>query len=54
MEQMRHGRRKYCDIEREGIKMNFYDKKIRRIVSIIIILIIVAMIATMVIPYLMV
>ena len=32
--------------------MNFYDKKVRRLVSIIIFLVIVAMIATMVIPYL--
>ena len=33
-------------------KMNFYDKKVRRLVSIIILVVIVAMIATMVIPYL--
>ncbi len=32
--------------------MNFYDKKVRRVISIIIMVIIVAMIATMVIPYL--
>lgn len=32
--------------------MNFYDKKVRRLVSIIILILIVAMIATMVIPYL--
>lgn len=34
--------------------MNFYDKKFRRIVTIVILLIIVAMVATMIIPYLMV
>ena len=33
--------------------MNFYDKKVRRIISIIIMVVIVAMLATMVIPYLM-
>ena len=33
-------------------KMNFYDKKVRRLVSIIILIVIVAMVATMVIPYL--
>lgn len=33
-------------------KMNFYDKKVRRLVSIIILVVIVAMVATMVIPYL--
>lgn len=32
--------------------MNFYDKKVRRAISIIVIVIIVAMIATMIIPYL--
>lgn len=32
--------------------MNFYDKKVRRLVSIIILAVIVAMVATMVIPYL--
>lgn len=32
--------------------MNFYDKKFRRLVSIIILVVIVAMVATMVIPYL--
>lgn len=32
--------------------MNFYDKKFRRLVSIIILIVIVAMVATMVIPYL--
>ncbi len=40
--------------EKEGQSfMNFYDKKVRRIISIIIMVVIVAMIATMVIPYLM-
>lgn len=34
--------------------MNFYDKKVRRIISIIIILIIVAMVGTAVLPYLFV
>lgn len=33
-------------------RMNFYDKRLRRIISIIIIVLIVAMVATMVIPYL--
>lgn len=32
--------------------MNFYNKKVRRIVSIVIMVIILAMVATMVIPYL--
>lgn len=32
--------------------MNFYDKKFRKIVSILILIIIVAMVATMIIPYL--
>lgn len=32
--------------------MNFYDKKFRRIVSIVIMFVIVAMVATSVIPYL--
>ena len=32
--------------------MNFYDKKVRRLVSIIILAVIGAMVATMVIPYL--
>lgn len=31
--------------------MNFYDKKIRRIVSVIILLIVVSMVLTMVVPY---
>ncbi len=32
--------------------MNFYNKRVRRIISIIIMLVIVAMVATMIIPYL--
>ena len=32
--------------------MNFYDKKVRRLISVIILVVIVAMVATMVIPYL--
>lgn len=32
--------------------MNFYDKKFRKIVSIVILVIILAMVATMIIPYL--
>ena len=32
--------------------MNFYDKKVRRFVSIVILGVIVALVATMVIPYL--
>ncbi len=32
--------------------MNFYNKKVRRIISIIIILVVVAMIGTAIIPYL--
>lgn len=39
--------------QKERIRnMNFYDKKVRRVISIVIMVIIVAMIATMVIPYL--
>ena len=33
--------------------MNLYDKKVRRIVAVIIIVLIVAMVATSVIPYLL-
>ncbi len=41
-------------VRKEGQRlMNFYDKKVRRIISIIIMVVIVAMLATMVIPYLM-
>ena len=32
--------------------MNFYDKKVRRLISVIILVVILAMVATMVIPYL--
>lgn len=32
--------------------MNFYDKKTRRLISIIIVVVILAMVATMFIPYL--
>ena len=32
--------------------MNFHDKRIRRVISVIILLLIAAMVATMVIPYL--
>lgn len=33
--------------------MNFNDKKTRRIISIIVLVVIVAMVATMIIPYMM-
>ena len=32
--------------------MNFYDKKVRRLISVIILVVILAMVANMVIPYL--
>ena len=32
--------------------MNFYDKKVRRLISVIILVVILAMVATLVIPYL--
>ena len=32
--------------------MNFYDKKVRSLISVIILVVILAMVATMVIPYL--
>lgn len=32
--------------------MNFYDKKTRRLISIIIVVVILSMVATMIIPYL--
>lgn len=32
--------------------MNFYDKKVRRLISVNILVVILAMVATMVIPYL--
>lgn len=35
------------------MKMNFHDKKIKRLISILIILIIVAMLGTMILPSLM-
>ncbi len=38
--------------KKESKNMNFYDKKVRRIVSALILVLIVAMVATMVIPYL--
>ena len=38
--------------KKESERMNLYDKKTRRIVSILILVLIVAMVATMVIPYL--
>lgn len=34
--------------------MNIYDKKVRRIISIVVMVIILAMVATMIIPYLVV
>lgn len=36
---------------KDGISMNFHDKKTRRIIAIVIMLVIVAMVATSVIPY---
>ena len=33
--------------------MNFHDKKTRRIISIVVLVVIVAMVATMIIPYMM-
>ena len=33
--------------------MNFIDKKTRRIISIVVLVVIVAMVATMIIPYMM-
>ena len=51
---------KYCkeykikgksDRRKDG-RMNFYDKKTRRLISIIIVVVILAMVATMIIPYL--
>ena len=38
------------DVE-EGKKMNFYDKKFRKIISIVILVVIAAMVLTMVLPY---
>ena len=37
---------------KEGRKMNFNNKKTRRIVSIVVLIVIIAMVATMIIPYL--
>ncbi|MEF9946209.1 MAG: hypothetical protein RR869_08295 [Lachnospiraceae bacterium] len=34
-------------------RMNFYNKKTRRIISIVVMVIIIAMVATMIIPYLL-
>lgn len=34
--------------------MNFYDKKFRKIISVVVLVIVAAMLLTMVIPYLMV
>ena len=42
---------KLSDRKWEGRKMNFYDKKIRRIISIIIIVLVAAMVVTMILPY---
>ena len=36
-----------------NIKMNFHDKKVKRLISILIIVIIVAMVGTMILPSLM-
>ena len=47
---------RYCSFKKtkfkEGKKMNFNNKKTRRIVSIVVLIIIIAMVATMIIPYL--
>ena len=43
---------KYFSEHGKEIKMNFYDKKVRRLISVIILVVILAMVATMVIPYL--
>ena len=40
-------------LERRGSRMNFNDKKTRRIISIVVLVVIVAMVATMIIPYMM-
>lgn len=37
----------------EGGPMNFYDKRVKRIIAVLVLVIIVAMIATSVIPYLL-
>ena len=53
---------RYCSVKiftesnrtmiKEGRKMNFNNKKTRRIVSIVVLIVIIAMVATMIIPYL--
>ena len=40
-------------LEKEGKHMNFNDKKTKRIIAIVIMVVIVAMVATTIIPYLM-
>ena len=37
---------------KEGRRMNFNNKRTRRIVSIVVLIVIIAMVATMIIPYL--
>lgn len=37
---------------KEGKRMNFNDKRTKRIVSIVVLIVIIAMVATMIIPYL--
>ena len=37
--------------KRGEFKMNFYNKKVRKMISVVVILIVVAMIATAIIPY---
>ena len=44
---------KYSIRKHGGSEMNFYDKKFRKIVSGVILVIIVAMLATSVLPYIM-
>ena len=39
-------------LEKELESMNFYNKKFRKIASIVILVLIIAMVATMIIPYL--
>jgi hypothetical protein len=40
-------------MKEEGKRMNFNDKKTRRIIAIVVMVVIVAMVATTIIPYLM-
>jgi predicted nucleic acid-binding Zn ribbon protein len=40
------------NIIKEGRRMNFNNKRTRRIVSIVVLIVIIAMVATMIIPYL--